>query len=205
MFGDAWRRGHQSDQVVAPVHGFDRADAEFLQRSFAEDGTDQVFETGSLVVRCWSLANFQEGRGFSRDRSERNWGVGPQISSPAAQIDSGNYHLAEAGAYQRLNFEDHFGRAQRAALTSNVGDYAEGAPVVAAVLHFQVGASALVRGVKDRGGLEFSVGEDVGDEDWASDLGPRTLNARREPCQRDEAFHLWTRRAVEISKPRSEV
>ena len=95
-----------------------------------------------------------------------------RITAPAAQIDSGNDHFAIAGGDQRLNFADDFSQGQRAALASNVGDHAEGAAVVAAVLHFQVGTGALVGGVEDRGGLQFGVGEDVGDEDRA--FGRRT-------------------------------
>ncbi len=56
VFGDARRRGHQFDQFVAPVHGFDRTDAEFLQRRFGQDGADQIFKSRPVVVGRWSLA-----------------------------------------------------------------------------------------------------------------------------------------------------
>jgi hypothetical protein len=56
-------------------------------------------------------------------------------------------------------------------VAADAGDHAERAAVVASVLHFEVGASAvgwlrfLVCRFEDGGGEEFGVGEDVGDED----------------------------------------
>ena len=54
-------------------------------------------------------------------------------------------------------------------MATDAGDYAEGAAVVAAVLHFEVGAGAgilrkLANGFEDGGGEQFGVGEDVGDK-----------------------------------------
>jgi len=72
-------------------------------------------------------------------------------------------------------------------VASNIRDYAKGASIVAAVLHFEVGAGTLVRSVEDRGGLQFGVGEDIGDEDWTSGVGPRTSVIRREPRERNKA------------------
>jgi len=46
MLGDARRFRDQGDEFVAPIHRFDRGDAQFFERGFVEDGTDQVFEGG---------------------------------------------------------------------------------------------------------------------------------------------------------------
>ena len=64
-------------------------------------------------------------------------------------------------------------------MATDAGDYAEGTAVVASILHFEVGTSAVLKmvgGFEDGRGQQFGVGEDVGDEEaglglWASGLG----------------------------------
>src|SRR5277367_1462289 len=91
-----------------------------------------------------------------------------QIASPAAEIDSANYHFAIAGIYQRVHFADDLVHRERAALAANIRDDAERAAIVASVLHFEVGPGTLVfiwtRCLENGRCEEFGVGEDVGDE-----------------------------------------
>ena len=44
MVRDARGFRDQADQVVAPIHGLDGAEAELLQSRFGEDGADQGLE-----------------------------------------------------------------------------------------------------------------------------------------------------------------
>ena len=61
MFGDAGRGGHQPNEFVTPIHGFNRTDAQLLQRSFGEDGVDEIFKPGPSAIGRWSVAGFPGG------------------------------------------------------------------------------------------------------------------------------------------------
>jgi hypothetical protein len=60
-----------------------------------------------------------------------------------------------------LDFAEYGIGWEAAAFATDVGDDAEGAAVVAAVLDFQDGASVMGFAALDGGGEEFGVGEDV--------------------------------------------
>jgi outer membrane receptor protein involved in Fe transport len=61
MFGDAGRGGHQPNEFVTPIHGFNRTDAQLLQRSFGEDGADEIFKPEPSAIGRWSVAGFPGG------------------------------------------------------------------------------------------------------------------------------------------------
>ena len=85
-----------------------------------------------------------------------------QIAPPPAEIDPGNHHLAIACVNQLLDFMQHFVKIQRPAVAAHRRNDAERAAVVAAILNFEIGTGALVRGIEYRRGQQFSVSEDVG-------------------------------------------
>ncbi len=178
-------------------------------RSFSSAVSDRMARTRSsktgrwpLVVGLWPVFELKL-------RAELELRAAGQVPSPPAQVDSGNYHFAIACAHQRFDFANHFVQRQRAALSADVGNHAERAAVVAAVLHLQVGTSALVGGVEDRRGLEFGMGEDVGNEDRTSGVGPSDLGPQTSSCvMRDEVFRRLPDdqdREAEVRRPRSEV
>src|SRR5271157_3513927 len=92
-------------------------------------------------------------------------GLGFEVSSPSPEIDAAEDDFAVTRIHQRADFAEDAVYFQRAALATDVGNYAEGTAVIASVLDFQVGAGALISRVEDGSGQEFGVGEDVGDED----------------------------------------
>src|SRR6202049_2133854 len=51
MLGNPPRSRHQPDQVIAPIHGLDRTDPQFLKRRPVKDGANENFE--SPVVSRW--------------------------------------------------------------------------------------------------------------------------------------------------------
>ena len=52
-------------------------------------------------------------------------------------------------------------------MSADKRDHAEGAAVIATILHLEVGAGALVGGIENRRGQQFRVSKNVGDKDWA--------------------------------------
>ena len=139
VLGDARRRCHQPDQLVGPVHGLDRADAQLLQRSAVEDRAHQILK----------FILFGE------------------ISSPPAEVDARDDHLFVTGRDQLVHFPNRFVQLQRAAVPSRERDDAKRTAVIAAVLHFEVGASlfGVSSRFEDRRCQQFGVCEDVTDED----------------------------------------
>ena len=118
MLGDAPRGSDQFDQFVGPVHRLDARDAEFFELRFQEYRAEQVLE-----VRLPAFASIQ-------------------IASPAAEVDAADHHFAVACGHQRVHFANHLSQRQRPAVAADARDHAEGAAIVASVLHLEVGASA---------------------------------------------------------------
>ena len=94
-----------------------------------------------------------------------------QIPSPSAEIDPADNDLPIPRSHQRVDFADDPLGIQRAALAANIRDHAKRAAIVAAVLNLEIGARAFVSGIEHGSSQQFSVGEDVGDEDRASGFG----------------------------------
>ena len=74
-----------------------------------------------------------------RDQLAQRRGIG-QIMPPAGQIDPGQHHFARAGIEMPLDFAQHRRDRQRPARAAALRDHAEGAGMVAAVLHRDEGA-----------------------------------------------------------------
>ena len=55
-------------------------------------------------------------------------------------------------------------------MAANIGNDTEGTAVIAAILNFEVGASAFIRSIEYGSGEQFGVGEDVRNKDRASVL-----------------------------------
>src|ERR1043165_1443312 len=133
--GDAPRSGDQRDQLIAPVHGFDRADADFFYARMLQQRADKLFKT-----LLWL-----------------------EVAAPAAQVDAAEHDLAIAGGDQRVGFFDHALQLHRAALAANAGNDAERTTVVAAILDFQIGArffSDRIAG-ENRSCDQLRVGKDI--------------------------------------------
>ena len=88
------------------------------------------------------------------------------FAAPAAQVDAAQHYLAVPRRQRAHLFHSLRGR-HAAAAPAHERDDAERAAVVAAVLDFQVGAGAVARGIFDRGGEEFALGEDIAHVDIA--------------------------------------
>ena len=92
-----------------------------------------------------------------------------QIASPAAEVDAADHDFAVACGYQRVHLANDLRQRQRPAVAADARNHAERAAVVASVLHFEVGAGAIIfvsaGGIEHGGGEQFGVGEDVGDEE----------------------------------------
>src|SRR5580704_5332352 len=90
-----------------------------------------------------------------------------QIASPAAQVDAADDQLFVASGHQCVYFLNDLRQRQGTAVAADTGDHTERAAVIAPVLDFEVGPRRgvlmTVGGLKNRGGEEFSMGEDVGD------------------------------------------
>jgi len=110
-----------------------------------------------------------------------------QIAPPSPKIDSTDYNFAIACFYERVYFTNNFIQLKRTALATHIGDHTERAAIIATVLHLEVGAGTLVGGVEDRGGKQFGVGEDVGDEDWLLAVGRYALANRGELTKRHKS------------------
>ena len=65
-----------------------------------------------------------------------------QIAAIGGQIDAGQHDLAIAGSQQRARRRDQRAERHRPARPARIGDDAEGAAVIAALLHLQIGPRA---------------------------------------------------------------
>ena len=88
-------------------------------------------------------------RGSPATRSPSR-GVALEVGAPARQVDAGQHHLVEAAVDQPADLLDHRGDRHAARVAAAVGDDAEGAAVVAAVLHLHVGARPGAEAVDQR-------------------------------------------------------
>src|SRR6202008_1429547 len=75
-----------------------------------------------------------------------------QVGAPAGDVDAGPHHLAVALGGPPTHLLDHLAGGRRARIPAAVGDDAEGAAVVAAVLHLDIGAGAILQPVDQVGG-----------------------------------------------------
>src|SRR5581483_2734165 len=113
VLGDARRSGHQLDEGVGPVHGFDRGDAEFFERCVVEDGANQILELRRpckpIVPRIIGIC--RTGMSDPHRLCSRRTGMSDphrQITTPAAEIDSGDYDFAIARVDKLTYLSDHF-------------------------------------------------------------------------------------------------
>ena len=65
-----------------------------------------------------------------------------QIGPPAGQIDPGQHDLVEAAPDQPLDLLDHHARRDRPGIAAPIGDDAEGAAMIAAILDLHIGPMA---------------------------------------------------------------
>ena len=144
--GDARRLRHQLQQVVGEIHRLDRAEPQALDIGLAQDRPDQIGEAH---------------------------GPGSALASPASEIDAGENDLAIAAA-ELANLLEHL--SERRALTASTdgGNDAERAAVVAAVLDLQIGARVRSPAASFTAAERKSVRrEDVADVDLAVVIGAR--------------------------------
>ena len=66
------------------------------------------------------------------------------VGAPAGHVDAGQHHLAIALGGQALDLGHDLAGGGRARIPASIGDDAEGAAVVAAVLHFDIGPRAIL-------------------------------------------------------------
>src|ERR1700722_19257385 len=116
MLGDARRVGHHTNEFIAPIHRLHGRNAKLFYSSLAQNLMNHGFESQRRV----------------------------EIAPPTAQVNSRNDDLAISGADQRLHLVNNSVERQRPALPAHIGNYAERATVVAAVLHLEIGTRALV-------------------------------------------------------------
>src|SRR5690348_17233249 len=124
-----------------------------------------------------------------------------EVSSPSAQVDAAKHYLAISRRHQRVRFFNYAIKLHRAALSANAGNDAEGAAVVASILHFEVGTRFFRDAVagEDGSGDQLSMGKDVANkgESWGrkshSFQRDKILNAMlAKPIFIRSAFdHLW--------------
>ena len=88
-------------------------------------------------------------------------GIAAQVAPPASQVDSAEHQFLVSVGHQLIDIAQDFAEGKRAAAAAHKGDHAEGAAVVASVLHLEVGASLLVVGIEDRRGQQFGVGKNI--------------------------------------------
>jgi hypothetical protein len=133
MLGDAIGRSKEVDEVLGDVQRLDGADAETLDRSFAEDAAEEGFE-------------------FDARR---------KIAAVGAEVDAAENDFAETGFSEAFDFmDDGIGR-EAAALATDERDNAVGAAGIAAVLDFESGTSVIPFSAEDGGGEEFGAIENV--------------------------------------------
>src|SRR5260370_8101866 len=101
MARNAAMRGHHVNELAVPIHGHDRADANFFNRSVLQDAVQQLFK---ITLRS-------------------------QVMSPASQVNARDHHLAVSGTYQSLYLTQDFCQRQQAAVPSYRRNDAEGATV----------------------------------------------------------------------------
>ena len=97
-----------------------------------------------------------------------------QVGAVAGHVDPGQHDLAEALADQRLDPLDHQPGRHRAAVPAAVGDDAEGAAMVAAVLHLDERPRPLGE-AGDEMRRRLAHRHDVGDADFALPSSRRKL------------------------------
>src|ERR1041385_5535707 len=102
VLSDARRARDQGDQVVAPVHRFDGADAYLLNVCVLEQFTDKLLE---VLLRL-------------------------EVAAPTAQIDAAEHNLAIPRCHQRIGFFYDTIELHRAALPADTGNNAERTAVV---------------------------------------------------------------------------
>ncbi len=87
-------------------------------------------------------------------------GGGRQIGAPAGQVDTGQHHLVIARIHQPLDLIHHHACRNRAGIAAPKGNDAEGAAMIAAVLHLHIGARPRAETVDQVAG-GFRHGHDV--------------------------------------------
>ena len=117
------------DGVEQIVVGLDRIDR----------GQPQALHVGHLLAGCvlTSLPSF---------------GAPGRSAPKAGHVDAGQHDLGIAVAGQPLDLLDHGAHRHRARIAAAIGDDAEGAAMVAAVLHLDEGARAALDGVDHMAG-----------------------------------------------------
>ncbi len=139
VLGDAIGPSEKIDEVLGNVERLNGADAETLDRCFAEDAAEEIFE-------------FDAGR---------------KVAAVGAEIDAAEDDFAIAGFGEALDFPNNLRWGQAAALAPDEGDDAVGAAGVAAVLDFESRPGVVPFSTEDGCGEEFRAVEDVADKDLA--------------------------------------
>ena len=114
---DALGRNDQSDKILSNVLGLNGAESQLFEDGFIQDTPNHLIQGNS-------------------------WRKIPAIRT---KVDAAQHDFSCAGTGQLANFLHHYIRRQAAAAATHKGNYAVRAAVVAAVLNFQNGASAIAR------------------------------------------------------------
>ncbi len=101
-----------------------------------------------------------------------------QVAAPRGQVNAGEHHFVVALRHQFLRLGDNVTRRRRARIAAAIGDDAEGAAVIAAILHFHESAGTILQTV-DQMTSGFLHREDIVDDDAGTVgcqfVGPRLL------------------------------
>src|SRR6202789_2293235 len=123
---DALGRNDQSDKILSNVLGLDGAESQLFEGGFIQDTPNHLIQGGSWL----------------------------KIPAIRTKVDAAQHDFFCAGTDQLANFLHHYIRRQAAATATHKGNYAVRAALVAAVLNFQNGASAIARYAILRSSLE---------------------------------------------------
>ena len=143
---------HRIGPGVAPLHALEDHVVAGLQRQvqvrhqprLLGDGGDEVLVGLHLVdggeAQALELRHLAQDVPHELARGH----VARQTGAVVGDVDAGEHDLGVAGLHQPAHLGHHLARRHRARRPAAEGDDAEGAAVVAAVLHLDVGARALL-------------------------------------------------------------
>lgn len=124
---------YHGDEVVLPVHGLNRTQAEARQGCTLKDRADKTRK-----ICCWRAI---------------------ELPAPAPEIDSRENQFLAVGLYKLPDLIEHGSQRQATGRTSRLGDDTEGATVRTALLNLKIGACLTAE--RDRRLIEKGVGECV--------------------------------------------
>ena len=119
-----------------------------------------------------------------------------QVGAPGGDVDAGQHHLGIAVLGQPAHLLDHGAGRHRARIAAAIGDDAEGAAVVAAVLHLDEGAGAAVEPVDQMAGGLLDRHDVVDADTWRladAEVVALRLRASRH-CRARGRPRAWRRR-----------